>query len=74
MVQTIYQTILNYLIWLCEKCDWFKHSDIIQKIIDNAKQNMSEEPKPAAKPEPKKKEKKQTVKISSDETEKTIEF
>ena len=48
---------LNYLIWFCEKCDWFKHADIIQKIIDNAKQNMSEEPKSAPKPEPKKKEK-----------------
>ena len=63
---------LMYLEWTCKQ-DWFKHSDIQQKIIDNAKQNMSEESKPA-KLEPKKKEKKQTVKISSDETEKTTEF
>ena len=60
---------LMYLEWICEK-DWFKHSDIIQKIIDDAKQNMSDEEEP--KPEPKKKkemkkEKKSTVKISQED-------
>ena len=47
---------LLYLQWICDQ-DWFKHSDIIRKIIADAKECMSEkdETKPVTKPESKKK-------------------
>ena len=57
---------LMYLEWICEK-DWFKHSDIIQKIIYDAKQNMSDEEEPKPEPKKKKETKKSTVKISQEE-------
>ena len=33
---------LQYMIFLCEKCDWFKHKDIIEQIIKLAEDNMSD--------------------------------
>ena len=70
---------LNYMIWLCEKCDWFKHADILQQIIENAKSNMSEEAdsEPEPKPEPKKKkDSKKSVKvtINASDVSKVIDF
>ena len=33
---------LQYMKFLCEKCDWFKHKDIIEQIIKLAEDNMSD--------------------------------
>ena len=33
---------LHYLKFLCEKCDWFKHKDIVEQIIKLAEDNMSD--------------------------------
>ena len=38
---------LQYLEFLVEKCDWFRHKDIISKVIENAKKNLVKEPEEA---------------------------
>ena len=60
---------LQYLKFLVQKCDWFRHKDIIEKIINRYELNVDDnEPKKEIK-----KEKKinKTVKI---ETNKTIDM
>ena len=69
---------LMYLEWLCEQ-DWFKHANILQQIIENAKSNMSEEAdsEPEPQPEPKKKkDSKKTAKvtINAPDVSKVIDF
>ena len=71
-------TGLMYLEWICKQ-DWFKHKEIIEKVISNAEQqgNVSEEEQeeePAQKKKDKKSNKKSTVKISTDVDSKTLEF
>ena len=34
-------TGLNYLKWLCDKCEWFKHKDIIREIIVKKEQEIA---------------------------------
>ena len=67
-------TGLMYLEWICKQ-EWFKHKDIIEKVISNAEQqgNASEE-EPQQKKKDKKPKKKSTVKISTDVDSKTLEF
>ena len=68
---------LMYLSWLCKQ-DWFKHKDIIEKVIANAEQqgitSEEEEEEPQQKKKDKKPKKKSTVKISTDVDSKTLEF
>ena len=66
---------VKYLTWLIQQ-NLFKHADIIRAIIGDTKQCATDtEEKP--KPEPKKtnpKEKKTTVKITTEEKSKTVNF
>ena len=73
---------LVYLEWLCSQ-DWFKHTDILEQAICNARNAMSDEAdsEPEPEPQPKKKKekkdkelKKGTVKIAVDEECKTLNF
>ena len=67
---------LNYMIWLCEQ-DWFKHADILQQIIENAKSNMSEEAdsEPEPQPEPKKKkDSKKRTKVNATDVSRIVDF
>ena len=68
---------MKYLIWLCDQ-DWFKHKEIITKIIKNSDQEQDEEPKKEQKKEPKKEPKKKiikpNIKINPEEISKTVVF
>ena len=33
---------MQYLEFLVDKCDWFRHKDIIKQVIDDAKKNIKE--------------------------------
>ena len=53
----------QYLIWLCKQ-SWFRDTEIVQKVLGEVKEDSNEE-----EPKPKKDvKKKQTVKITSNET------
>ena len=61
---------LLYLEWLCKQ-DWFKHKDIVEQVIQNAKGCMSDadaEMSPEEQPKKKEQKKKGTVKITTNET------
>ena len=49
---------LKYLIFLVEKCDWFRDTDIIKQVMGNAGNAMSEEADSEPEPEPQPKRKK----------------
>ena len=57
---------LLYLQWLCHpNQSWFRDTEIIKKIIEEAKTNMSDaDEEPESQPEPPKKEKKEPKKKS----------
>ena len=56
---------LKYLHFLVEKCEWFRDTEIIKKVIEIAESNMSDkDPEPEPTPK-KKKEKKGCVNIES---------
>jgi hypothetical protein len=63
---------LLYLEWLIQQ-HWFRDSEIIKKVIDNAKGKKPETEEESV-PKKKKEPKKQTVQISSNIVDKTIEF
>ena len=70
---------LKYLHFLVEKCEWFRDTEIIKKVIEMAEANMSDADSEPEKPkeEPKKKKEKKektTVKIARDEESKTLNF
>ena len=63
---------LTYLEWLTKQA-WFRDAEVIEKIIHNARNNMSDadDEEPAPPPKPQKKElkpKKGTVKITQNQT------
>ena len=65
---------LIYLEWLTKQA-WFRDTEIIQKIIEEAKTNMSEaDEEPEAEPEPPKKEKKPKTKSINIEHNKVLKF
>ena len=72
---------LQYLEFLVDKCDWFRHKDIITQVIHEAKKNIKQEPDDENKDVVKKKntagKKSQAhlVKICTDDDEKqTVKF
>ena len=72
---------MQYLEFLIDKCDWFRHKDIIKQVIDEAKKNIKQEPDDENKDVVKKKntagKKSQAhlVKIcTDDDEEKTVKF
>ncbi len=58
---------LMYLKFLVEKCDWFRHKEIIEQVIKITEEGNKKEEQ--SKPKKEKKEKKHaTVKITTNET------
>ena len=57
---------LKYLSWLCDQ-DWFKHKDIVEKII-KSHNSVDADAKPEQEPKKKDKIKKGTVRITTNET------